>query len=67
MKILVFQNNQKKMNVLEFLPEENSSKREETIVCVYSWEGRGTNCYKFNPKLKKMDFVFWPRFPQIWN
>ena len=31
----------KEINVLEFLPEENSPKREETIICIHGWEGRG--------------------------
>ena len=55
----------KEINVLEFLPEENSPKREETIICVHGWEGRGTNFYKFIPKLTKNGFrVLAPDFPK---
>ena len=50
--------------VLEFLPEENSPKREETIICIHGWEGRGTNFFKFIPKLAKNGFrVLAPDFP----
>ena len=52
------------ITVLEFLPEENVEKREETIICVHGWEGRGTNFYKFIPKLTKNGFrVLAPDFP----
>ena len=55
----------KEINVLEFLPEENSPKREETIICVHGWEGRGTNFYKFIPKLTKNGYrVLAPDFPK---
>ena len=50
---------------LEFLPEENSPKRDATIVCVHGWEGRGTNFYKFIPRLTKNGFrVLAPDFPK---
>ena len=50
--------------VLEFLPEENSPKREETIICIHGWEGRGTNFFKFIPKLTQKGFrVLAPDFP----
>ena len=50
--------------VLEFLPDENTPKREQTILCIHGWEGRGTNFYKFIPKLTKNGFrVLAPDFP----
>ena len=49
---------------LEFLPEENIKKREATIICVHGWEGRGTNFFKFIPKLTQLGFrVLAPDFP----
>ena len=44
------------ITVLEFLPEENVEKRKATIVCAHGWEGRGTNFYKFIPKLTEKGF-----------
>ena len=41
---------------LEFLPDENIEKRKATIVCAHGWEGRGTNFYKFIPKLTAKGF-----------
>ena len=50
--------------VLEFLPDENSPKRDSTIICVHGWEGRGTNFFKFIPKLTQKGFRVWaPDFP----
>ena len=52
------------ITVLEFLPEENIEKKEATIICVHGWEGRGTNFYKFIPKLTSKGFrVLAPDFP----
>ena len=52
------------ITALEFLPDENSPKRDATIICVHGWEGRGTNFYKFIPKLTKNGFrVIAPDFP----
>ena len=52
------------ITVLEFLPEENIEKKEATIICVHGWEGRGTNFYKFIPKLISKGFrVLAPDFP----
>ena len=58
----------KEITVLEFLPEENSSKKESTILCVHGWEGRGTNFYKFISKLTKNGFrVLAPDYPMHGN
>ena len=52
------------ITVLEFLPEENVEKKSSTIVCVHGWEGRGTNFYKFIPKLTQKGFrVLAPDYP----
>ena len=52
--------------VLEFLPEENIEKRNATIICVHGREGRGTNFYKFIPKLTAKGFrVLAPDFPMF--
>ena len=52
--------------VLEFLPEENIEKRKSTIICVHGREGRGTNFYKFIPKLTEKGFrVLAPDFPMF--
>ena len=52
------------ITVLEFLPEENIEKKEAAIICVHGWEGRGTNFYKFIPKLTSKGFrVLAPDFP----
>ena len=49
---------------LEFLPEENIEKRKGTVICVHGREGRGTNFYKFIPKLTAKGFrVLAPDFP----
>ena len=49
---------------LEFLPEENIEKRKGTVICVHGREGRGTNFYKFIPKLTEKGFrVLAPDFP----
>lgn len=64
MKLTRIPNLPSEITVLEFLPEENVEKREETIICVHGWEGRGTNFYKFIPKLTKNGFrVLAPDFP----
>ena len=50
--------------VLEFLPKENIEKNQFTIVCAHGKEGRGTNFYKFIPKLTEKGFrVLAPDFP----
>ena len=52
--------------VLEFLPEENIEKRKGTIICVHGREGRGTNFFKFIPKLTEKGFrVLAPDFPMF--
>ena len=53
------------ITALEFLPEENNkNKKQATIICVHGWEGRGTNFYKFIPKLTEKGFrVLAPDFP----
>ena len=50
---------------LEFLPKDNNPKKKSsTIICVHGWEGRGTNFYKFIPKLTEKGFrVLAPDFP----
>ena len=56
------------ITVLEFLPYENIEKKKATIVCVHGWEGRGTNFYKFIPKLTEKGFrVLAPDFPKHGN
>jgi pimeloyl-ACP methyl ester carboxylesterase len=56
------------ITVLEFLPEENVEKRQGTIICVHGWEGRGTNFFKFIPKLTQKGFrVLAPDFPMHGN
>ena len=56
------------ITVLEFLSEENIEKRKATIVCAHGWDGRGTNFYKFIPKLKEKGFrVLAPDFPKHGN
>jgi len=56
------------ITVLEFLPEENTEKKQETILFVHGWEGRGTNFYKFIPKLTEKGFrVLAPDFPKHGN
>ena len=57
------------INVLEFLPEDNTKPiKPATIVCVHGWEGRGTNFFKFIPKLTKKGFrVLAPDFPMHGN
>ena len=56
------------ISVLEFLPEENIEKKKGTIVFVHGWEGRGTNFYKFIPKLTEKGFrVLAPDFPMNGN
>ena len=54
-----------KITALEFLPDENNkNKKKATIICVHGWEGRGTNFYKFIPKLTEKGFrVLAPDFP----
>ena len=50
--------------VLEFLPEGNIEKKKGTIICAHGWMGRGTNFYKFIPKLTQKGFrVLAPDFP----
>ena len=54
--------------VLEFLPNENIEKKKATIVCAHGWEGRGTNFYKFIPKLTEKGFrVLAPDYPMHGN
>ena len=51
--------------VLEFLPEENIEKKQCTIICAHGWMGRGTNFFKFIPKLTEKGFrVLAPDFPK---
>ena len=55
----------KEINVMEFLPEDNISKKEYSILCIHGWEGRGTNFYKFISKLTEKGFrVLCPDFPK---
>ena len=52
------------ITVLEFLPEENIEKRQCTVICSHGFEGRGTNFYKFIPKLTEKGFrVLAPDYP----
>jgi pimeloyl-ACP methyl ester carboxylesterase len=52
------------INVMEFLPEKNSPKRDFSILCSHGWEGRGTNFYKFIIELNKRGFrVLCPDHP----
>lgn len=54
-----------KLIVLEYLPNSNILKRNETIVCVHGWDGRGFNFYKFIPKFLDKGFrVLVPDFPK---
>ena len=46
----------KEITVLEFLPEENIEKKRGVVLCAHGWEGRGTNFYKFIPKLMQRGF-----------
>ena len=56
------------ITVLEFLPEENIEKRKGTVICAHGKEGRGTNFYKFIPKLTEKGFrVLAPDFPMHGN
>ena len=56
------------ITVLEFLPEENIEKKQYTIICAHGWMGRGTNFFKFIPKLIKKGFrVLSPDFPMHGN
>jgi len=53
------------LSVLEYLPDPNVPKREETIICCHGWGGRSFNFYKFIPKLQAKGFrVLAPDFPQ---
>ncbi|ORX75055.1 alpha/beta-hydrolase [Anaeromyces robustus] len=55
----------KELTVLEYLPNPNVPKREETIICVHGWGGRSLNFFKFIPKLQDKGFrVLAPDFPQ---
>ncbi len=52
------------ITVLEFLPEENIEKRQCTVICSHGFEGRGTNFFKFIPKLTEKGFrVLAPDYP----
>ena len=56
------------ITALEFLPEENVEKKPATIVCCHGWEGRGTNFFKFIPKLTAKGFrVIAPDYPMHGN
>lgn len=58
----------KEITVLEFPPDDNSPKRESTILCIHGWEGKGTNFYKFIQKLIKNGFrVLAPDYPMHGN
>ena len=64
MKLTRIPNLPEEINVLEFTPEENAPKRNFSILCVHGWEGRGTNFFKFIPKLTQEGFkVLCPDFP----
>jgi len=53
------------LTVLEYLPDPNVPKREETIICVHGWDGRGFNYLKFIPKFQAKGFrVLTPDFPR---
>jgi len=53
------------LTVLEYLPDPNVPKREETVICVHGWDGRGFNYFKFIPKLQAKGFrVLTPDFPR---
>jgi len=53
------------LTVLEYLPNPNVPKREETIICVHGWDGRGFNYFKFIPKFQEKGFrVLTPDFPR---
>ena len=68
MKITRIPNLPSEITVLEFIPDENTQKREETVICIHGWEGRGTNFFKFIPKLTKNGFrVLAPDFPMHGN
>jgi hypothetical protein len=53
------------LTVLEYLPNPDVPKREETIICAHGWDGRSFNYYKFIPKLQAKGFrVLAPDFPR---
>jgi len=55
----------KELTVLEYLPDSNVPRREETIICVHGWDGRGFNYFKFIPKFQAKGFrVLTPDFPR---
>jgi len=50
---------------LEYLPDENAPKREETVICIHGWGGKSLNFFKFIKKLQSQGFrVLAPDFPQ---
>ena len=51
--------------VYEFLPNPESPQRNETIICIHGWDGRGLNFYKFIPKLQEKGYrILAPDFPR---
>ena len=58
MKITHILNLPSEITVLEFLADENTQKREETIICIHWWGGRGTNFLNLSQNWPKMDLEF---------
>jgi len=64
-KILIIPSFPEELVVSEYLPDPNVPKREETVICLHGWGGRGLNFFKFIPKLQSKGFrVIVPDFPQ---
>jgi len=50
---------------LEYLPDPDTPKREETIICVHGWGGKSLNFFQFIKKFQSQGFrVLTPDFPK---